>query len=825
MNIHSTTPPVNPSLEALKAARAASTARGLAKGLSEAAIKAEQAPINEAFNADKDRSTPERRSYYTGQFAALWPITRLTTEEVIERVEVGTPDEFKTLPNEKMAEAFAEQLTGSRDGVFRLRFIHDSDKTNHRSFEIEGTIPALWPQVRECQHEGYGVFYFVNAITPRLERFARDQDVTACRAFATDHDGGLPEDFEWHVNPTLIVKTSRVPVGGKDVQKGQALWLADIPLSGFKAGQQRLAAHYGTDKSISNRARVLRLPGSYHLKDPTRPQLVTFEVTGERCIPEAILNGVAELPASAPRSLSGQPIGEKVLREAAAYVDPFTGRPEWFLNLLALRAANIVGDDASGTIARQVMHDWSSGKLDTGNRFKDTNGVYTGPEAIDAVFETTKSEGATTVATFIGSAQANGFKGNPFSDGKSSSETFKEVLRADRSDPNSAADDGQMIRCNDAAELLTHEPKPLREIIPGLVERGIATMLAGAGSTHKSRTVLHWCAAVHTGIAIYGRPVIPATSIYLDYENGEDEMCRRLHMIQKRLNLPALNGFKIFDLKKHTSVLANVTPEGIAETKWADWLGNYLCKIKGHKFIAADSCYNILRFTGQSKIDETLVKEAINFLDNFCAATDSTMVFLWHPSYSGQDRGDASGWSVAWHNAPRGRNSLTKARTAKGNKVIPNSFTLKVEKRNNGPEGEEFPLYWSNGLLLPKSQIEIQQVATLKLEASVRMAIKAAANETPIKQRGEIEEWRLDEVERECGQRLSVREIKEELAHALEMKRLRYIKGGGHRTAGYYAWDDPGVDPSERRVADLIQAGQKNGSQVIDDPGPIPFDT
>ena len=104
-----------------------------------------------------------------------------------------------------------------------------------------------------------------------------------------------------------------------------------------------------------------------------------------------------------------------------------------------------------------------------------------------------------------------------------------------------------------------------------------------------------------------------------------------------------------------------------------------------------DSCYNVLHFSGQAKINESAVKLALNLLDHLCAATDSTILYLWHPSQAGIERGDNSGWSVAWHNTPRARLSITPA--DKSN----DAYELKVEKRNNSRVGERLTLHWHDG--------------------------------------------------------------------------------------------------------------------------------
>ena len=79
---------------------------------------------------------------------------------------------------------------------------------------------------------------------------------------------------------------------------------------------------------------------------------------------------------------------------------------------------------------------------------------------------------------------------------------------------------------------------------------------------------------------------------------------------------------------------------------------------------------------------------ALYLLDRLCAETDSTMLYLFHPSYAGQERGDASGYSTAWHNAPRARLSITKDKATAG------AYDLKVEKRSDGPEGGQITLHW-----------------------------------------------------------------------------------------------------------------------------------
>jgi RecA-family ATPase len=205
-----------------------------------------------------------------------------------------------------------------------------------------------------------------------------------------------------------------------------------------------------------------------------------------------------------------------------------------------------------------------------------------------------------------------------------------------------------------------------------------------------------------------------------------------------------------------------------------------LRSIPGHKFVVADSCYNVLRFVGQAKINETAVKAALNLLDHLCAVTNSTMLYLWHPSQAGIERGDASGWSVAWNNTPRARLSISRDRKSR------DAFDLKVEKRNNGPTGDTITLHWHDGVLLPRSDLDTTEQSALLYEACISVALLSAENGSPITKQRNLFSWQLDEIERAAGRAPSQSEVKEQLALAVSRGRLRYLKGYGKQQAGYF---------------------------------------
>ncbi|HVV79326.1 MAG TPA: bifunctional DNA primase/polymerase [Pseudolabrys sp.] len=374
---------------------------------------------------------------------------------------------------------------------------------------------------------------------------------------------------------------------------------------------------------------------------------------------------------------------------------------------------------------------------------------------------------------------------------KPAAETFANANLPRVASPDTAPK-GVRLRAISFDKLAERKAKDVAELVPGLIERGIATMLAGPGGVHKSRVAQHFGLCIQAGQRVFGRAVERCAFIYLDYENGADEVTRRTQKMRERLKLPSLDNAHYQDFKTQgeaigavpayeaAPALATVRDDAIEVEPLYYEVFEYLRSIPGHKFVVLDSTYNVLRFVGQSKVNETAVKAALNLLDHLCGATNSTILYLWHPSQAGMERGDASGWSVAWHNTPRARLSLSKDDKAK------DTFDLKVEKRNNGRQGEVITLHWCDGILQPRSELEAGEQGALFFEACVTTAVQAAANEDPITKQKRLYDWQLDDIERQAGFRPSQNEIKEQLALAVSRARLRYLKGYGKQRAGFY---------------------------------------
>lgn len=129
-----------------------------------------------------------------------------------------------------------------------------------------GDLASLWPWICGQSDAGAGVFATVNLTAPG-QRTA--SSVTAVRALFVDVDDPATPRPDWHLTPTLTVASGR----GLHAYWSLAPWASPDPVQ-FRGAQRRLAAYYGSDPSVCDLPRVMRLPGTLHQKDT--PRLVSI---------------------------------------------------------------------------------------------------------------------------------------------------------------------------------------------------------------------------------------------------------------------------------------------------------------------------------------------------------------------------------------------------------------------------------------------------------------------------------------------------------------------------------------------------------------------
>jgi hypothetical protein len=150
------------------------------------------------------------------------------------------------------ARRYVEALTGDPDTPMNVRLFHDNSTQHQLAAKRYGPIKDLWAEILAFQGQGYGAFVVVN------EGGNTNAEIARVRAVFVDADG-IPLPEAWHLQPDFIVQ--------RDATHWHAYWLVtDLPVAEFRAVQQRLVAHYGTDPAVCNPSRVMRLPGTLHQK-------------------------------------------------------------------------------------------------------------------------------------------------------------------------------------------------------------------------------------------------------------------------------------------------------------------------------------------------------------------------------------------------------------------------------------------------------------------------------------------------------------------------------------------------------------------------------
>jgi AAA domain/RepB DNA-primase from phage plasmid/Primase C terminal 2 (PriCT-2) len=181
------------------------------------------------------------------------------------------------LPSHDMA--MAAQFLAILDPTARnFTFQFFSDGADRFAEIVHGPLDDVWPRICALNTTARQIGVFVTINKTDL-RGRRQENIVGSRALFVDADNAEQvrrcEELVkgTGITPTMVVRTS--------ADRAHFYWCCDdLVRDDFEAWQAALIEKFGTDPAVKDLSRVMRLPGTLHLKNANYPQLVTLETTG-----------------------------------------------------------------------------------------------------------------------------------------------------------------------------------------------------------------------------------------------------------------------------------------------------------------------------------------------------------------------------------------------------------------------------------------------------------------------------------------------------------------------------------------------------------------
>jgi RecA-family ATPase len=273
-------------------------------------------------------------------------------------------------------------------------------------------------------------------------------------------------------------------------------------------------------------------------------------------------------------------------------------------------------------------------------------------------------------------------------------ETDQGKAEADQADTESP-----LVPCNIAAwaeqtpparEWAVRDRFPLRNV----------SLLNGEGAIGKSILLMQLGVAHALGKAWLNTLPEPGPFLYLNAEEEEDELWRRLDAIA------TFNDASLVELKDHLHLFSRAGQDAvlgcpnrsglIRATPLLDKLKEAACDIKP-KLIGLDTSADI--FAGNEN-DRSQVRQFIGLLRGMAIAANSAVIVCAHPSITGIDRGTGMSGSTGWHNSARARAYMHAVKTEDG--IEPDKDLRQIEfmKSNYGPIAETITVRWKAGVFV-----------------------------------------------------------------------------------------------------------------------------
>ncbi len=571
---------------------------------------------------------------------------------------------------------------------FEFRTFDDSKaKRASLAGKFSGTFADHAAELSRLNSAGAGVFVVVNHGGQDTKSIDRIRSVFA------DTDGApLDPITSCGSEPHIVVESSP--------RKYHAHWLVDgLALDEFKAMQQAIAVKFGTDSSVCDLPRVLRVPGFFHRKGtPFRVRIVsergglpysaeTLRAAFQTMVTKAPARPVAGIAAVESPTHAGRVVGviaatqAEEIRSALASLD-HDDRDTWWKCGAALHST-------SAPNAFGLWTEWSkkSDKFSATDQKKTWNGF--------------KAGGGIHLETIFAMAQGGGWQ-NLGRTGEESEPRMRwqDAEAAQLAALRREADENAppQLSSVDLSDLANAREKPPRYVIDGFVPRRVVSILGAHGGVGKTTLALAVGAHVACEQSWAGISVSGGRVVFLSLEDEPDLIRFRLANAIDAYQLDADRVCKnmiVLDGATMDAALAHeVDAAGghrLVETVAMKELDKWL---EGAVLLIVDNASD--GFDGNAN-DPRMVRHFIRrMLGKAARKHDLAVILLCHIDKAGARNGTAGNsytGTAAWNNSARSRLALLESS---------GQLSLVHEKSNFSKKGESVALAFNeSGVLMP----------------------------------------------------------------------------------------------------------------------------
>jgi len=248
-----------------------------------------------------------------------------------------------------------------------------------------------------------------------------------------------------------------------------------------------------------------------------------------------------------------------------------------------------------------------------------------------------------------------------------------------------------------------NEPIPEQEwAVLNRIPHQQCVLFSGEGAAGKSTVQLQLSAAHVLGRDWLGTMPAQGPALFIDAEDGEKVIHRRLAAITKHYNVTFSDlikgGLHLMSFFGEDAVLATNSRSGkIEPTALYKQILEAVGDIKPVMTGIASSA-NV--YAG-SEIDRAQVQQFVSLMTRLAIVADGSLVLISHPSLTGITSESGISGTTQWHNAMRARFYMKGVKPENGEEPDNDLREIVFKKNNYGPISESIVMHYQNGLFLP----------------------------------------------------------------------------------------------------------------------------